>query len=316
MEDFIFSINATFPIFLLMVLGFFLKQIGWIDQEFASKLNKFVFRIPLPVLLFSQLATTDFRESWDGKFVLYCFLATMGSILLVSLFSLLLKNPAKRGEFIQAAYRSSAALLGIAYIQNIYGSAEMSALMILGSVPLYNIMAVVVLTLTNPTSSSDGHDASALKRTLWGILTNPIILGIAIGFLWSLLRIPLPTIPQKLVSSVASLASPLGLMAMGASIQLKEIKEDLLPAMGAAFFKLLGLCALFLPIAVALGFREQELIAILIMHGSSTTVSSFVMAKNMGHDGSLSADTVLLTTLLSSVSLTFWIYLLRSFALV
>lgn len=315
MDNLIFSLNATMPVFALMVLGFFLNRVGWLRDDLAGALNKFVFRLPLPVLVFSQLADADFRATWDARFVLFCFLSTLASILFVTLLSRFVKKREARGEFIQAAYRSSAALLGIAYIQNIYGSAEMSALMILGSVPLYNVCAVAVLVLTSP-DARETRGKELVFHTAKGIVTNPIILGILFGFLWSIFRIPMPTILGKVVSNVAATATPLGLMAMGASIEVKKIRGQLLPSVAAAFLKLFGLAAIFLPIAVTLGFRNEKLIAILIMLGSATTVSSFVMAKNMGHEGTLTSNTVVLTTVLSSFTLTFWVFVLRSLNLI
>ena len=145
MENLIFSLNATIPIFLMMLPGMLFRKLGWMDEVFAAKMNKFVFLVPLPVLLFEQLATVDFSEVWDIKFILFCFVVTAISITISTLISLLWKDRSIKGEFIQATYRSSAALLGIAFIQNIYGTAGMAPLMIIGSVPLYNIMAVVVL---------------------------------------------------------------------------------------------------------------------------------------------------------------------------
>ena len=150
MENLIFSLNATVPVFAMIVLGMLFKKLGIIDDVFASKMNKFVFLIPLPVLLFKDLATLDFKQIWDTKFVLFCFFITIFSILIVTILSFLLKNKKNQGEFIQASYRSSAALLGIALIQNVYGKATMAPLMIIGSVPLYNIMAVVVLSFFSP----------------------------------------------------------------------------------------------------------------------------------------------------------------------
>lgn len=180
MENLIFSLNATVPVFLMMVIGMVLRRIGWVDEDFASKANKFVFRLPLPFLLFSDLAKVDFTEVWDLKFVLFCFLATLASIAISAGVSQLFSDRSIRGEFIQVSYRSSAALLGIALIQNIYGSAGMAPLMILASVPLYNVMAVTVLSLYRP---GDPESSSAMmKRTLKGIATNPIILGICIWY--------------------------------------------------------------------------------------------------------------------------------------
>ena len=164
MENLIFSLNATVPVFLMMILGLVFKKIGWIDDIFASKMNKFVFMVPLPVLVFEDLATVDFSKVWDVKFVLFCFIVTMISITISFLISCLLGDKTIRGEFIQAAYRSSAALLGIAFIQNIYGTTGMAPLMIIGSVPLYNVMAVLVLSLFKP--GQQGLDRAMWKRTL------------------------------------------------------------------------------------------------------------------------------------------------------
>ena len=314
MENLIFSLNATIPVFLLMVLGLALRKIGWIDEPFASRMNKFVFRVPLPVLLFQDLATVDFYEMWDGRFVLFCFAVTFLGIVIAGLLSLLLKNRRIQGEFIQASYRSSAALLGIAFIQNIYGSAGIAPLMIIGSVPLYNIMAVTVLSFFSPERKK--LDAGTVKKTWMGIVTNPIIIGILIGMLWSLLRLPLPEIAAKTVSSIGAIATPLGLMAMGASFDFRKALGQKGPALAAFFLKLIGFCAVFLPIAAAMGFRQEKLVAILIMLGSATTVSCYVMAKNMGHEGTLTSSVVMLTTLGSAFTVTAWLYILKSLRLI
>ena len=314
MENLIFSLNATIPVFLLMVLGLALRKIGWIDEVFASRMNKFVFRVPLPVLLFQDLATVDFYEMWDGRFVLFCFAVTFLGIVIAGLLSLLLKNRRIQGEFIQASYRSSAALLGIAFIQNIYGSAGIAPLMIIGSVPLYNIMAVAVLSFFSPERKK--LDAGTVKKTWKGIVTNPIIIGILIGMIWSLLRLPLPEIAAKTVSSIGATATPLGLMAMGASFDFRKALGQKGPALAASFLKLIGFCAVFLLIAAAMGFRQEKLVAILIMLGSATTVSCYVMAKNMDHEGTLTSSVVMLTTLGSAFTVTAWLYILKSLGLI
>ena len=314
MENLIFSLNATIPIFLMMLLGMLFRKLGWMDEVFAAKMNKFVFLVPLPVLLFEQLATVDFSEVWDIKFSLFCFVVTAISITISTLISLLWKDRSIKGEFIQATYRSSAALLGIAFIQNIYGTAGMAPLMIIGSVPLYNIMAVVVLSVFKPGNNS--FDKALVKKTLKGIATNPIIIGIVAGFVWSALKLPMPSILHKTVSSIGATATPMGLMSMGATFELRKATSKMKPTIVAVFMKLVGFCAVFLPVAAVLGFRNEELIAILVMLGSATTVSCFVMARNMGHEGTLSSGVIMMTTLLSAFTLTMWLDVLRSFGLV
>ncbi len=322
MENLLFSLNATVPIFALMVLGNFFKRIKIIDDKSASWMNKFVFTVALPVLVFEDLSTQDFAGIWDAKYVFFCFVVTILSILIITLLGkFVLKDIPKRGEFIQASYRSSAALLGIAFIHNIYGKASsgMGPLMILGSVPLYNIFAVIVLTLTaekSDTSNKNSDRKKLIKKTMYGIATNPIIIGIVTGLLWSLLRLPLTGMLKTVVSDVGALATPLGLMSMGATFEFGKAIKDIKPALLAAFIKLFGLVLLFLPIAIHLGFEGEQIVAILVMLGSATTVSCFIMAKNMGHEGTLSSSVIILTTFGCSFSLTLWLFVLRSLSFI
>ena len=97
-----------------------------------------------------MVARVDFGKVWSPKFVLFCFAVTVISIGISAALSFFFKDRTIQGEFIQASYRSSAAILGIAFIQNIYGTSGMAPLMIIGSVPLYNVMAVLVLSLCKP----------------------------------------------------------------------------------------------------------------------------------------------------------------------
>ena len=310
-DNLIFSLNATIPLFLLILLGMGLRKLGWVDKAFAGKLNSFVFRVSLPLMLFHDLATVDFREAWNAKFVLFCFGVTLLSIVISALLAGRMKDRRIRGEFIQASCRSSSAILGIAFIQNIYGSSGMAPLMIIASVPLYNIMAVTVLNLYHP-DRAGRIDGETLAKTGKGIATNPIILGILAGAVWSLLGLPMPTFFDKFLSSVGNTASPIGLIAMGASSETGAMKKQLLPGSLAVFMKLFGFCLIFLPCAIALGFRREELIAILVMLGSAATVAGYVMAKNMGHDGDLSSFAVTMTTFLCPFSLALWLFLLRT----
>ena len=169
MDNFIFSINATLPIFLTMVLGLVFRKIGVFDDAFTNRMNSFVFKFALPALLFEDLWEENFYQAWNGGFVLFCFCATLGCIIVSTALSSFLKDKSDRGEFIQGSYRSSAAILGIAFIVNIYGQSGMAPLMIIGTVPLYNICAVAALTLTSPTLSSAKSDptseTSASKST-------------------------------------------------------------------------------------------------------------------------------------------------------
>lgn len=310
MEHLIFSLNATIPIFLTMVLGYLFKQCRMIDEPFVKVLNKFNFQVTLPVMLFEDLAGADFASVWDGKYVLFCFGVTFVSIFAIwGISSLLLKEKDVVGEFTQGCYRSSAAVLGLAFIQNIYGTSLMAPLMIIGTVPLYNVMAVVILSFMG--SGEHKLNKEGLKKSIMGIAKNPIIISIVLGIAVSLMHVEFPYIVDKTIHNFSVMASPLALIGLGAGFEgRKAVKKLRLTAVCTAV-KLLLLPALFLPVALWMGFTGEKLVAILVMLGSATTPSCYIMAKNMGHEGVLTSGTVVATTFFSSVSLTFWIFVLK-----
>lgn len=310
MSNLIFSLNATIPLFLMMVVGYLLKKINYIDEHGSKQMNKLVFKVFLPALLFLDLAKEDFSAIWDGEMVLFCFAVTIISIGIAGLISLIDKDKCERGEIIQASFRSAAATLGIAFMLNIYDSATAVALMIVGSVPLYNVTAVIILSLT---SNDKGKDSKALiKKTLYNVVTNPIILSIAVGMLWAVLKLPLPVILNRSCTYLGNIASPLALIVLGSEFEFSAAKEKIKEIAVTSFSKLILLCMIFLPVAIALGFRDEKLVAILIMLGSGTTSSSYIMAKNMGHEGVITSSVVMITTLLMAFTMTFWLFILRS----
>ena len=178
MSNFMFSLNATLPVFLVIVLGWFLMQKKMFNENFVDIINKFVFKVSLPVLLFKDIATTPIRDAFDPKFVIFCMVGTtimfMGIWALTSIF---LKDKSMVGAFHpRPPPGGSAAVLGIAFVQNIYGNSGMTPLMIVSAVPLYNIYSVIILTFC--ANNQDHSDkAATIKRAFKNILTNPIILA-------------------------------------------------------------------------------------------------------------------------------------------
>lgn len=315
MENLIFSLHATIPIFLVMVGGYLCKQIKMVDDHFVKVLNSFNYKITLPILLLTDIAEADFYEVWDTKFVLFCFLVTLFCICAISVLAkLFLKDKSILGEFIQASYRGSAAVLGVAFIQNIYGSSSIAPLMILATVPLYNVAAVMILSFTAP--GSTGLDKTNLKKSLKGIATNPIIIGIFLGMVISMTRIKIPFILNKTLHNFSVLATPLALIGLGAGFEGRKAIAKMKPTVICSLTKLFIMPAIFLPMAAMLGFRDEKMVAILIMLGAPTTVSTYIMSKNMGHEGVLSSSCVVATTFLSSIFITLWLYLLKLYALI
>lgn len=362
MNNFIFSVNVTLPIFIVILLGYVLKSLKLINDNFVSVTNKYVFRVALPVLLFKDIATSDILSQAKGNFVLFCMLCTIAMFLIVWLFAFLfLKDKSMVGAFAQAASRGSAAILGVAFVENICGNAGMAPLMIVSAVPLFNILSVIILTFSSEMgknlsemgkkSSVRGDDAvkeetkrgvaeedkkekdkeekdkeekdaaardrkKTIKKALVNILKNPIIIGIVLGIPFAWFKIKIPVMPSRVIDYIGRTATPMALIAIGGGFNKKEALSRLKPAVGASLVKLVVLPMVFLPIAVKMKFASSEMVAILIMLASPTTVSAYVMAKEMDNDCILTSNAIMLTTLFSSVSLTFWIYLLRSMGII
>lgn len=315
MEQLLFSLNATIPIFLVMVIGYTLKQLHIIDDGFVKTLNKFNFKVTLPALVFRDISSADFYSVWDTKYVLFCFLVTLVSISVIWILAgLFYSNKSNLGELVQASYRSSAAVLGIAFIQNIYGTSGMAPLMIIGTVPLYNIAAVLILSFTGPGASVP--DRASLKKSMTGIITNPIIIGILCGMIFSFLRVDFPVMIDKTINNIAILASPLALLGLGGGFEGRKAIKQIPPTIIAVSLKLIILPLIFLPLAIYLGFTTEKLVAILVMLGSPTTASCYIMAKSMGHEGTLTSSVVVATTFLSSITLTVFLFILRSLAVI
>lgn len=308
-----YSLNATVPIFLVILAGYVLKnKFHMFSDQTISQLNKFNFNVTLPTLLFLDVGLADFLSVWDTRYVLFCIIASVICISAVAILThFFMKDQSLVGEFIQACYRGSAAVLGIAFIQNIYGATTRGPLMIIATVPVYNIAAVLILSFTAPRDKSV-NKAQALKKSLMGIVTNPIILGIAAGVLFSLSGLELPAIVSKTLRSFSNMATPLCLVALGAGFEGKKALKMIKPTLLCAFIKLFAQAAIFLPIAFRMGFRDEMLVALLVMLGAPTTASCYIMARNMGHDGVLTSSTVVATSVLGAVSLTFWLFLMRS----
>jgi hypothetical protein len=314
MDSFLFSIRATAPVFFVMVLGWVFRRLGLLDDHFCRVSDKFVFTVALPVMLFSDMAVTNLRETFDLPYVLFCAVVT--TIVFFSIWGLahrFLREKDLVGEFVQVSYRSSAAILGCAIIQSIYGDTGMAPLMIIGSVPLFNIYAVLVLTLEGP----KGGLGARVKDTAKAILTNPIILGILLGIIPSVAGLTaFPPILDTTLGLISRLATPLALLSLGAAFRGRAALGKIKLSAVAACIKLLVLPAIFLPIAVKFGFTDSKLVALIVMLGSTSTPTCYIMARNLGHEGTLSASVIVLTTVCSAFTLTLWIFLCRYFGLV
>ncbi len=314
MDSLIYSLNATIPVFLVIAAGYFLNRRGMFNDGFISAANRFTFKVCLPLMIFADMAKSDLTSAFDGDLVVFSACITVVMFVLIWAGArIFLKDRSLTGAFVQASFRSSVAVMGFAFMMNIYGRTGLMPMIIIGCVPLYNIFAVTVLTFEAPDAQNDTNRARKLKKAAAGIITNPIIIGIFAGCLGSLIHICdyMPQMIAKTVENISAVTTPLSLIVIGASFEGKEAIAKIKPTVASCIIKLVVLPAVFLTAAVLFGFRGEALLALVIMLGSPATPSCYIMAKNMNNDGVLTSSVIAATTLVSSVTLTFWIFIMR-----
>ncbi len=315
LQDLLFSVNATLPVFAVMVLGYGLRRAGFLTEGFCRVGNRLVFRLCLPAMLLLQIAAIRRGSLPDLSFLAYALAVTLVGILAVwGLSRVLLKDKTQVGAFAQGAFRGNTALLGTVLLQSICGSTAYAPLIILAAVPLYNVLSVVILSLE--AGGGGKLDKQRLGSALKGVAGNPILWGIFLGAPFALLEVSIPVPAHKVLQMLGNLASPLSLLVIGAEFRPEAAFAKKGPTLGASFIKLIALPALALPGAVALGFRADALVALLVLTGTPSAVSSYIMAQNMDNDGVLANGIIAVTTLFSALTVTGWLFLLRTLQLI
>ena len=317
LSSFIFALNSTLPVFLVILVGRFFMRFGIINEEWTKISDRMAFRYALPVVLFLDIAKMDIHRDLDMTFIIFCMVSTTAMFFLIYLISrICLKDKTMVGSFAQGAVRGSAAILGIPFVTNIYGEPGMVPLMILAAVPLFNAYSVVILTISSRKFLSGSKTKIQYRLILKSIFKNPLIRGILIGFPFCILGIKLPPILDKSLTSIGTMAVPLMLISIGADFKMSDLTAKFKLSAIASAIKLVILPLAVLPIAIYMSFRDSALIAILVMLGAPSAVSGYIMSKAMDNDYVLMSNIVVMTTLLSSVTFTFWIFILRYMGLI
>ena len=318
LDNLIYSINAILPIFLLVVIGILLKKYNRIDDSFTDTADWIVFKIGLPILLFSEVAGCSISENLDLRLIVFLLISVSISFLGVSILTVLfMRDRAKRGAFIQGVCRSNFAILGVPLAVNMFGDEGGAAIAI--AVPfviiMFNAYSVIILSVF---SGNDKHklNKKAILGILKNIVTNPLIIGVLAGVPFMLTGISLPTAADKTLGYLSGLTTPLALISLGANFRIESLRGRIGYAAVGALGKTAVLPALALTAAALAGLRGPALGVVLICFGAPTAVSSYIMAKKMDNDHELAAQILLLSTFLCAFTIFAEIFVLRSLALI
>lgn len=310
MDSLILSLEIVLPLFLLMAVGYVIKLTGLMNETSVKQTNKVIFKIFLPLLVFCNIYNTELSESFDSHLLLYAVAGVaIQFVLSLCLAVLTEKENSRRGVMLQGMFRSNFVLFGIPISTALFGetAAGLASILIAVIIPMYNVLAVVSLEIFNGKRPNVG-------KILVGIITNPLIIASAVGILFVALRIPLPTPIYDTVSDLGSIATPLAFVILGASFSFGDVGRYVKELFVVLSTKLLVFPALFLGIALLLGFRGAPLAVLLTVFGAPIAVSSFTMAQQMGGDDKLAGQLVVFSSILSIGTMFLIIFFLKEMA--
>jgi predicted permease len=293
--------------FLIIVLGFVIKWKNMISLQTQSQLNNLAFRVFIPMMLVNSLYRTDFRHIFQPRLFAFLVLSIIITWILVSALVVKIeKSDFKRGAIIQGICRSNYILFGLAILINLYGADNIGIPSLLTAIvlPLFNAFAVITLEIFR-------GSGVGVKDMVKEVARNPLIIGVAMGIAISLLQIRLPLFLESAISSLADMAMPLALVAMGASLSFEKTFKDKRNLSLVVIGKLVVIPAVFVPLAILVGFRNMELAALMVVFASPTSVSSYPMADQMNSDSELASAAIILSTLISCFTMFLWIFALK-----
>ncbi|AMC00389.1 malate permease and related proteins [Aerococcus sp. 150760007-1] len=309
-SNFMIGFNAVMPMLIYMLFGQFFAQAGMIKQESFQDFNKALFKILLPINLFTNIYKSDFKQSFNGYALTYIFVIALILYFMLAFIIPRVSNDRTRyGVMLQGSVRANAILFGLPLGTSLLGEENLGMVTITLAiiVPFWNIMSVVGFSLYS-------EDKVSFKQMGRSIITNPMVIATFIGLIVILLGLQFPEAINTSLTNINRMVSPLALMVMGGtfSFKLKDVDFALIFTVAN---KLIIIPLIAITLGAILGFRGDAIVSILIAFAGPTAVSSYAQAIAADGDGDLANQTVVFTTIFSMITLVFLIALMKTFGL-
>ena len=322
MSDLLFTLNAVLPIILLVALGYCLKKIKLVTPAGAKEMNKLVFRVFLPAMLFLNVYGIESLSTVNLGYVLYvCIVVLFIFFAALVVFRFITKDKKRRGALMQSAFRSNYALVGIPLAISIFGNEGgiYATLLSAFSIPLFNILAVIALGI----NAGENTGKVSIKKIILGIVKNPLILSIAAGAVALCIRAIFVefgiefrladiTPVYKVLTQLSSVATPVALIVLGANFEFSAVLGMKKEIISGVLARCVITPVIGVGLALALGiFENAQFAAFVAVFGTPMAVSSVPMAQEMDSDYELTGQIVIWSTVISAFTLFTFIYVLR-----
>ena len=323
-ENLAISVNAVLPLIICMAAGYLFRRTKLVDEGFCRKCNTFCFKTFLPLMIFMNVYNSDLESAVQPGAFLFAAAAVL--VIFAAAFLIIprivrkgsvdsagspVSAASRQAVLIQCIFRSNFVIFGYQVVANVYGAGQAAVASVMAAivVPLYNVLAVI--TLEYFTNSKNG-----LRPVILGIIKNPLIIGAVAALLFKLSGLTLPAPLHTGLSDMAGMATPLALVVLGGTFHFDALRRNAGALAIGTLGKIVVSPLIMVPIAAALGFRDANLLSLVIVFASPAAVNSYTMAAAYSHDPELAGQLVVVTSVLSMVSVFGWIFLLRTLGLI
>lgn len=315
MDNLILAINVVFPLLFMMIVGYILRIENFVNENSLNVMNKLIFVVFMPVLLFVNIYQMDIGEVLEENNL---FLILLLYIIIIAVFVALIfilprfvKDKKKCSVMIQGLTRGNSLLFGIPIVASIYGNDHTGTVSLLAAflIPLFNVLAVIVLELFR------GGKVN-VNKVLLGVVKNPIIIGSALAFIFVITGLKIPNLIMSPIDSMSKVTTPLSFVVLGGTFNFNRLHNNAKYLTTVVVGKLIIIPAVVFLIACTLKLGNEYMAAILGIMTSPVAIASFTMAKEMDADGELAGQIVITTSVVSIVTIFAWVYLLRTFNMI
>jgi len=300
-------VAGLLPVFLLLALGVACRRFGLLNEVSANGLNAVVANLALPALFVIKVGGSPLEAGLSLRSMAVSVAVTtiaaavgLGAAIAWRL------PPSQRGVFAQAVLRGNIVYFTFPLILTTYGARGLHLAAVTSTVliPAMNLLAVAVLEAYRPAGAGKAH---VVVRVLGNPMVVGALLGLALGIAgwkpWDWLATTL--------NALADLAFPGALLALGAQLEVRQLRAMWRPLSAVSALKLVAMPALGWWGMRLLGAPAEELAVTVLLLAAPTAVASHSVAAVLGGDPELAGACVLFTTVVSVATYVGWVVLLK-----
>ncbi|AHI31553.1 MULTISPECIES: AEC family transporter [Marinobacter] len=292
-------IQALLPVFVLILLGYLFRRWHFPGGDFWPQAERFTYYVLFPAMLIFKLGQAQVPASAYGDILILivAMLAAMTLLLIALQWLWRWPGPVFSSVF-QGGIRFNS-YVALATAGMLLGDDGLSliAIAVAVKVPLLNLLCILMFSVVA------GQGAVKLKPVFKAVVSNPLIIGSVVGMFWSYFQIGFHPLVAGILEPLSDLALPLGLMTVGAGLQLKALRGASMPFLVSSMAKLVGFPLLTAGLALLLGLEGMMVQVAILMAALPTATSSYILARQLGGDAPLMAGIISGQTLLAMVTI-------------